>query len=96
MELRERACPLCGSNDESMVRVRADYDEKKMGSFSFASRKLPEFMHYRMVECPVCDLLYATPAPEDGWLKDKYEGADFDSGQESEFAEICPGPCSQL
>lgn len=86
MEFRDRICPLCGSNDESIVRVRANYDETKLGAFSFASRKLPEFMHYRMLQCPTCDLLYATPAPEASWLEDKYEGADFNAGPESEYA----------
>ena len=32
-----------------------------LGRFAFASRKLPEYMHWQLWECRRCDLLYADP-----------------------------------
>jgi SAM-dependent methyltransferase len=43
-------------------------------------------MHHRLVECPVCDLLYASPAPTPEQLEGAYERAGYDSQEESHFA----------
>lgn len=69
-----------------MVVMEATFDESKLDGFAFASRKLPEFMHFRMVRCPVCDLLYVTPSPALEWLQQGYREAEFDAGLESRYA----------
>ena len=91
-----RACPVCGSADESDVLCDALVNEAALGKFAFSSRKLPEYMHHRMVSCPTCDLLYANPAPAPGGLSQAYEDAAFDSSEEAHFAartyaELLPG-----
>ncbi|MEE3330544.1 MAG: class I SAM-dependent methyltransferase [Myxococcota bacterium] len=86
MKLLDRVCPLCGSQDDSQVVAEANYDESGLGQFAFASRKTPEFMHFRLVRCPDCDVLYANPAPALDWLRDRYHGAGFDSASESSYA----------
>jgi hypothetical protein len=50
-----RACPLCGGED-ARVLVEATLE---LTASAFASRKLPEYMHSRMVECNLCGMLYA-------------------------------------
>lgn len=86
MKLLDRACPLCGSEDDSEVVAEANYDESRLGGLAFASRKTPEFMHFRLVRCPDCDALYANPAPALDWLRGMYQEADFDAGSESVYA----------
>jgi SAM-dependent methyltransferase len=81
-----RACPLCGSDDQRRVFAEADFDLERLDQFAFASRKLPEYMHLRLVECPACDLLYASPLPERDALVRLYDAAAFDAGDESEAA----------
>lgn len=81
-----RPCPLCGSADESRIFAEADFDLGALGRFAFAARKLPEYMHYRLVECPVCDLLYASPLPERETLSEFYGDAAFDAAEESHAA----------
>lgn len=66
--------------------IEANLDRDALGDLAFASRKPPEFMHHRLVECPVCDLLYANPAPSSEQLEGAYESAGYDSGEESRFA----------
>jgi len=82
----DRKCPLCGSADQSRVIAESNIDLAKLNSFAFASRKNPEYMHPRLVECPACRLLYGSPvlAPES--LADAYRVADFDSGKEAWYA----------
>jgi SAM-dependent methyltransferase len=81
-----RTCPLCGSADESRVFAEADFDLERLDRFAFASRKLPEYMHYRLIACPTCDLLYASPLPTLDRLARAYQEADFDSSEEARYA----------
>ena len=84
-----RACPLCGG-DDARVLVEATLDEGRLTASAFASRKLPEYMHSRMVECNVCGMLYANPVLRPETLADAYKDASFDSGAESRLS------CSHL
>lgn len=84
-----RPCPLCGSSDESQVVARARFDADLLDEFAFSSRKLPEYMHHRLVECPVCDVVYASPVPATPQaLAKAYEDAAFDSEAESRYASL--------
>ncbi len=84
--LMERACPVCGSRDESAVYAPAAFDESLLDDYAFASRKTPEYMHYRLISCPSCDLLYASPAPTAAALAAAYRDASFASSEEGRFA----------
>jgi len=86
MKYVNRNCPICGSDNDSQVYAEANFDETKLDHYSFASRKYPEFMHYRLVICPVCELLYATHIPQNDWLNGAYVQAQYDSGKESYYA----------
>jgi SAM-dependent methyltransferase len=80
-----RACPLCGSRDEARV-LAASFDESRLGKLSFASRKPPELMHWRLVTCASCGLVYANPAPTKDVLLRAYRDAGFDAAGESRYA----------
>jgi SAM-dependent methyltransferase len=82
-----RACPLCGG-DDAKVLVEATLDEGRLTASAFASRKLPEYMHSRMVECNLCGMLYANPVLRPETLADAYKDASFDSGAESRLAAL--------
>ncbi|MDR3708424.1 MAG: class I SAM-dependent methyltransferase [Capsulimonadaceae bacterium] len=81
-----RLCPICGSSDATDVFCDANIDAASLNSYAFASRKLPEYMHHRLILCPDCDLVYANPAPRIEALASAYEEAAYDSGEEAEFA----------
>ena len=81
-----RPCPVCGSRDFSRVFAEANYDFDRLDGFAFASRKTPEYMHFRLISCPICDLLYSSPIPEAGKLGKAYEEASYDSAEEAQYA----------
>jgi SAM-dependent methyltransferase len=89
-ELVSRACPVCGSGD-SRPFAPANVDPDTLDQFAFASRKLPEYMHYTLVTCPTCDLLYANPAPDRRTLEAAYHDAAFDASDESRYASLTYG-----
>jgi SAM-dependent methyltransferase len=87
LDLIPRTCPLCGGKD-ARVLVEATLDEGRLTASAFASRKLPEYMHSRMVECNACGMLYANPVLKQETLADAYKDASFDSGAESRLAAV--------
>jgi SAM-dependent methyltransferase len=88
LRLIDRPCPVCGRAERARLHSPADYDEARMGAFSFSSRKNPEYMHFQMLRCADCDMLFSSPAPANAWLAGAYEGADFDSAPEARFASL--------
>jgi SAM-dependent methyltransferase len=86
LTVQARDCPVCGSTDESRVFAPANIDPVSLNAFSFASRKLPEYMHARLIECPNCDVVYANPALATESLASAYEEAAFDSKEEASHA----------
>lgn len=86
MEMISRLCPLCGSTDTGTIFAEANFNIDNLDSFAFASRKMPEYMHYRLIDCPTCDLLYANPLPSQEYLTEGYGEAAYDSGVEAHYA----------
>jgi SAM-dependent methyltransferase len=96
-----RACPVCGSDSQYRVFEEAAFDASRWDQFAFSSRKTPEYMHYRLLECSRCDLLYANPLPTREALEAAYREAAFDSSEEARYAsnsyaEFLPGILSKL
>ena len=89
--LEARRCPGCGSEDDSQVLHEARLDYERLGAFAYASRKVPEYMHHRLVACPRCRLVYASPAPPVRALEVAYREAAYDSGEEAEYASATYG-----
>ena len=84
----DRACPLCRSVDQSRVVAESNIDLTRLDKFAFASRKRPEYMHPRLIECPTCSLLYGSPVLSLETLADAYRAAAFDGGNEARYASI--------
>ena len=82
-----RSCPVCGASQErATLFIENNIDPQKLSSFSFASRKTPEFMCHRLVQCPDCDLVYANQPPTEDELSMAYHSADYDSSEEADDA----------
>lgn len=80
-----RNCPVCQSSQHAVPYAERKIDESRLSSFSFASRKLPEYMHHTLKLCRNCDLLFAIPDPSLN-LHAAYESAAYDSNTEAVFA----------
>jgi SAM-dependent methyltransferase len=82
----ERPCPLCGEGQSATLFAEANVDPRRLGEFAFASRKLPEYMHHRLLLCAACDLVFADAKVDEDQLHVAYEGAAFDSAREAAAA----------
>jgi SAM-dependent methyltransferase len=82
-----RSCPVCNTESSAAkLFLKQNIDPAQMTAFSFASRKVPEFMCHQLVQCPTCDLVYANEPPDQSALAHAYHVADFDSAQEADDA----------
>ncbi|HEY2902876.1 MAG TPA: class I SAM-dependent methyltransferase [Polyangia bacterium] len=88
--LAARSCPVCQSTD-AVPFAPANFDPAALDAFAFASRKLPEYMHYALVVCRDCDLLYSNPAPSRAAIEHAYVDAAFDASDESHYAAVTYG-----
>lgn len=85
-EMTTRPCPICGSTDDSLLFAEQHLDFGALDEHAFSSRKAPEHMRLRLVQCPVCDLAYACPLPSPDALARAYDDAAFDSAEEARYA----------
>jgi SAM-dependent methyltransferase len=83
LSLRPRPCPICGERGPSQLFAKANVSPEALDRFAFASRKVPEYMHWQLWTCRQCDLLYADPAPSPEELAGLYREASFDSRAEA-------------
>ena len=81
-----RDCPACGTEGRPRLYADANVAASQLDEYAFASRKFPEYMHWRLWECARCDLLYANPAPSSEQLANLYRDASFSSGSEARYA----------
>src|SRR5688500_2553525 len=79
-----RRCPVCGCTGGTALDANVELE--RLDRFAFASRKVPEYMHWRLVSCPRCDTQYANPAPTQSVLETAYAAADFDGAQAARWA----------
>ena len=75
-------CGATGGRELAAARI----DAGALDEYAFASRKFPEYMHHRLVECPTCDVVYASPVLDLGGIDAAYDAAAFDSKEEATFA----------
>ncbi len=61
-------------------------DERKLTSTSFASRKFPEYMSYRLLRCSKCEAVFANESPSEAVIHVAYQSADYGSAIEAKYA----------
>ena len=82
-----RTCPICQTPAEkASLFLEENIDQTRISGFSFASRKEPEYMCHRLVQCKTCDLVYASSPPEQDELANAYHVAEYDSSEEANDA----------
>lgn len=80
----DRPCPVCGTpSSQATLFMAENINRARLSKFSFASRKTPEFMSYRLISCSGCDLVYAPTPPADNDLAAAYHQAEYDSTEEA-------------
>lgn len=92
LDAASRPCPVCATPPDAGRLLHDErLDAAALDRFAFASRKVPEQMHWRLLECPVCGVAFASPAPSAGGLAAAYREAGYDSSEEARYAAVTYG-----
>ena len=84
MTYKNRNCPICNETHKTGILFQKEnIAAHKMSSFTYASRKNPEFMCHEMIRCKRCDLVYVANPPESLELAENYHNASYDSSSEA-------------
>jgi SAM-dependent methyltransferase len=84
---KTRPCPICHyGSDTAKLFIEHNIDPARLSRFSFSSRKEPEYMCHRMVQCTYCDLVYADRPPDANELAHAYHISEYDSSEEANDA----------
>lgn len=54
-------CALCGKNQDIRELYPATFDIKKISNKTYYARRLPDNIHYRIVRCSRCGLVFSSP-----------------------------------
>ncbi len=83
LSLEERPCPICKNAERSVVYRESTYDRSRWTAASFSSRKVPEYMHFRLLTCVACGLTYGSPVASEADAGRAYAAATFEARSES-------------
>lgn len=74
-----RYCPFCKKNYKNKLFLKKNIEVTKIDSYSFSSRKVPEFMNFNLLKCNKCSLIYANSIPNFKKIKKLYYQTNFGS-----------------
>jgi SAM-dependent methyltransferase len=84
-----RKCPICALDEsDADLFAQESIDSQRISNLSFASRKSPELMSYRLIRCRGCDLVYTPSPPTANELGSAYHLAGYDSNTEAIEAAV--------
>ena len=58
--MKEINCAIC-QNSNYKILYKPNFDIKKVDYNIFSARRLPDKIHYRIVKCKKCGLIYSNP-----------------------------------
>lgn len=70
-------CAIC-EKDFYTVLYKANFDIGKLDEKTFSARRLPDRVHFQIVRCKICGLLYSTPVLEYEKLENLYKKSFVD------------------
>jgi SAM-dependent methyltransferase len=76
---------VCGERS-TLLFAEERLDASRIDALTYASRKPPEFMCWRLVRCLGCDLVFAETPPGHDFLGTAYAQAGYDSAEEAQAA----------
>ncbi len=81
-ELRATPCAICGVEGESTERYPANFDLASLNPDVFSARRLPDRIHFRIVQCDRCGLLRSDPVADTSILETLYRKSAFNYSAE--------------
>jgi len=78
-------CALCGKKQKIKELYRENFSTDKIGALTFSARRSPDRLHYRLVRCKRCGLIFSNPIFSLKKIEKLYKESDFTYNLESKF-----------
>ena len=78
-------CALCGEDQKIVTLYNSTLKTQKIDYRTFSARRIPDRMHYRLVKCISCGLIFSNPIIEEKRINSFYFQSDFNYNQEAEY-----------
>ena len=74
--MRKQECAIC-EQDKYTVLYPANFSEKQLTAKTFSARRMPDRIHYQIVRCNRCGLIYSNPILELAKINDLYKQSKY-------------------
>lgn len=68
-------CAVCGTSENARELFAANFSPRDFNADVFSARRLPDKIHYRIVQCRTCGLVRSDPMLEPGALEKLYQAS---------------------
>lgn len=70
-------CAICKSKQRLRLLYKKNFDTDKIDVKLFSARRLPDGIHYRIVKCLRCGLIFSSPILEEKKIREFYSKSGF-------------------
>lgn len=78
-------CALCGTREKTRTIFQQNFRQIEITSATFSARRTPDRIHYRIVQCLRCTLIFSTPILPNEKILTFYKKSDFFYDTESKY-----------
>lgn len=71
----EIICVLCGKNQQTEVLFKENYNKNILSPIIYSARRLPDRVHYRILKCTRCGLIFSSPIFPSTQIKKLYKNS---------------------
>lgn len=75
--MQETQCAICEKKGNYSVLYKANFDYSDLNRKIFSARRNPDHIHYQLVKCKNCGLVYSNPIAQEDKLNDLYVKSEF-------------------
>jgi len=68
-------CAICGKEQRTKILYPASFKESDLSSHVYSARRLPDRVHYRILRCMNCGLIFSSPILPDSKIASLYKGS---------------------
>ena len=86
MEIKDlknkKLCAVCGKNTPTEILYKQNFKLKDINENIFSARRLPDGIHYRILKCLNCGLVFSSPILPEATLKRLYKESKVTYGEQ--------------
>src|SRR5579885_143085 len=83
--MKKTICAICKTNRYATILFRENISKRKITSKIFSARRTPDRIHYQLLLCKKCGLIFSSPIFPIKRINTLYKGSTFTYSDESKL-----------